>query len=78
MELRIESLRAEAAKAIDAASDFKSLNAERVQYLGKSGEITRLSESMREIAKEDRPRVGKLLNSLRQEVTRCLNKKSRR
>ena len=75
MEPQIESLRAEAARAIDAASDFKSLDAARVQYLGRTGEITRLSEGMREIAKEDRPRVGKLLNSLRQEVTALLEQK---
>ena len=29
----------------------KSLDAARVRYLGKSGEISRLSEGMREVAK---------------------------
>ncbi|MGA9576471.1 MAG: phenylalanine--tRNA ligase subunit alpha [Terrimicrobiaceae bacterium] len=75
MEPRIELLRAEAARAIDAASDFKSLDAARVHFIGRTGEITRLSEGMREITKEDRPRVGKLLNSLRQEVTALLEQK---
>jgi phenylalanyl-tRNA synthetase alpha chain len=77
MESRIELLRAEAVRAVDAASDLKSLDAARVRYLGKSGEITRLSEGMREVAKEDRPRVGKLLNDMRQEVSALLEEKER-
>ena len=77
MESRIESLRAEAVTAIEAASDPKSLDAVRVRYLGKYGEITRLSEGMREIDKEDRPRLGKLLNQLRQDVSASLEEKER-
>ena len=78
MESRIESLRTEAATAIDAVSDPKSLDAARVRYLGKSGEITRLSEGMRDVAKEDRPRVGKRLNELRQAVSSLLEEKERK
>jgi phenylalanyl-tRNA synthetase alpha chain len=44
-------------------------------YLGKQGEITKLSEGMRDVAKEDRPRIGKLLNELRQAVTSALEQK---
>ena len=77
MESRIESLRAEAVAAIEAASDPKSLDAARVRYLGKSGEITRLSEGMREVAKGDRPRLGKLLNQLRQDVSESLEERER-
>ena len=75
MESRIELLRAEAVTAIEAASDPKSLDAARVRYLGKSGEITRLSEGMRDVAKEDRPRLGKLLNQLRHDVSASLEEK---
>jgi phenylalanyl-tRNA synthetase alpha chain len=75
MESRIESLRVEAISAIEAANDLRSLDAERVRYLGKSGEISRLSEGMREVPKEGRPRLGKLLNELRQEVQASLERK---
>ena len=77
MESRIESLRAEALSALEAANDPRSLEAARIKYLGKSGEISRLSEGMREVAKEDRPRLGKLLNQLRQEVQASLEEKER-
>jgi phenylalanyl-tRNA synthetase alpha chain len=75
MESRIESLRVEAISAIEAADDLRSLDAARVRYLGKSGEISRLSEGMREVPKEDRPRLGKLLNELRQEVQASLERR---
>ena len=75
MEDRIAALQTEAVVAIKAAADRKSLDAARVLYLGKSGEITRLSEGMREVAKDDRPRIGKLLNDLRQAVNTAMEQK---
>jgi len=75
MEDRIAALQKGAVAAIEAATDRRSLEGARVAHLGKSGEITRLSEGMREVAKEDRPRVGKLLNELRQAVNAALESK---
>ena len=75
MESRIELLRAEAVAAIEAASNPQLLDAARVRYFGKNGEITRLSEGMRDVAKEDRPRLGKLLNQLREDVSASLEEK---
>lgn len=75
MEDRIAALQTEAVAAVNAAADAKSLDAARVKYVGKSGEITRLSEGMREVSKEDRPRIGKLLNELRQAVSTALEAK---
>ena len=75
MESRIESLRIEAIGAVNAAADSRSIVAARVRFLGKSGEISRLSEGMRDLPKEDRPRLGKLLNELRQEVQALLDQK---
>ncbi len=77
MQSRIDSLRVEAIAAIEAANDSRSLEAVRVRYLGKNGEISRLSEGMREVSKEDRPRLGKFLNELRQEVQASLEKRER-
>ena len=74
MESQIASLRTEALSAIEASSDRKSLEAARVRFLGKQGEITRLSEGMRTVSKEDRPRIGQALNELRQSVTSSLVK----
>ncbi|MBV8226822.1 MAG: phenylalanine--tRNA ligase subunit alpha [Verrucomicrobia bacterium] len=45
----------------------------RVKYLGKVGAISRLSENMRNLPKENRPRVGKLLNEIRNSVIAALD-----
>ena len=75
MQSQIDSLRLEATTALEKASDSRSLEAIRVRYLGKNGAISRLSEGMREVPKEDRPRLGKLLNELRQEVQAFLERR---
>ena len=77
MQSQINALRLEAMTALETANDSSSLESVRVRYLGKNGAISRLSEGMREIPKEDRPRLGKLLNELRQEVQASLEKRER-
>ena len=77
MQSQIDSLRLEATAALETANDARSLEAVRIRYLGKNGAISRLSEGMREVPKEDRPRLGKLLNELRQEVQVSLEKRER-
>ena len=69
MTSQIEVLRDEALAAMAAASDRIALDAVRVRFLGKSGAITALSEGMRNVSKEDRPQIGKLLNELRDTVS---------
>jgi phenylalanyl-tRNA synthetase alpha chain len=78
MEQQAESLRSEALALIAAANDTSSLEAARVRFLGKSGAITVLSEGMRNVPKEDRPKFGKLLNDLRQAVTTALEESEKR
>ena len=69
MEQQVDSLRAEALALITSASNTASLEAVRLKYLGKNGAITALSEGMRNVPKEDRPKFGKILNDLRAAVT---------
>ena len=73
MESEIAALQTAAVAAIATAPDARTLEDARIKYLGKQGEITRLSEGMRHVAKEDRPRLGKALNELRQAVTAALD-----
>lgn len=72
MEEQIEILRAEALAEIGAVADRAALESARVKLLGKSGSVTALSEGMRNVSKEDRPKFGKLLNELRQSVTSAI------
>lgn len=55
-----------------AGADASAIEGLRVELLGRQGEVTRLGEAMREVAKEDRPALGRLLNDLRTSVTEAL------
>jgi len=68
MDQQIEQLRAEALAALAAAGDETALEAVRVKYLGRTGSISLLSEGMKSLSKEDKPRIGKLLNEARNAV----------
>jgi len=77
MEAQIDSLRTEALAAISAARIAPELDAARVKYMGRAGAIPLLSEGMRNVAKEDKARVGKALNALRTDVTAALEARER-
>jgi phenylalanyl-tRNA synthetase alpha chain len=72
MEAQIDSLRTEALAAISAVQTAPDLDAVRVKYMGRAGVIPLLSEGMRNVAKEDKARVGKALNAIRTDVTAAL------
>jgi len=75
MEAQLEQIRTEALAEIGAVADEASLEAARVKYLGRSGSLTALSEGMRTVSKEDKPRIGKLLNETRVAVTSALEER---
>src|SRR6476620_1714714 len=73
MEEDLQRLQETATGEIAQASSKIALENIRVKYLGKAGDISRWSENMRHLAKEDRPRAGKLLNEVRSVVTAALD-----
>ena len=69
MEEKIEELKREAAEAVKkAAKNLNDLNEIRVKYLGKKGEITGLLRGLGKLSKEDRPRIGQIVNEARQQL----------
>ena len=73
MDQQLEQLRAEALAALATAGDEPALEAVRVKYLGRSGSISVLSEGMKSLSKDDKPRIGKLLNEVRNAVTAAID-----
>ena len=55
------------------ASTVKELNDVRVAYLGKKGPITDLLKGMGKLPAEERPKMGALVNVVREEVTVVLD-----
>ena len=68
MKEMLEKLRAESAAAIAGAADAEALEALRVKYLGKKGELTAILKQMGKLSAEERPVIGQLANSVRAEL----------
>ena len=61
----LEKIRKEAIERMENAENLDRLNEIRVAYLGKKGELTQVLKSMKDVAKEDRPKVGQMVNDTR-------------
>ena len=65
MKEQLEAIRAGALAAIGAAGNTGELEALRVQYLGKKGELTAVLKQMGKLSAEERPVMGQLANDVR-------------
>ncbi len=65
MKEQLEKIREEALGRIEASENLEALNDIRVAYLGKKGELTNLLKSMKDVAPEERPKVGQMVNEVR-------------
>lgn len=65
MKDQLEKIKKEALDKIDASDALDKLNDIRIAYLGKKGELTQVLKSMKDVAPEDRPKVGQMVNDVR-------------
>ncbi len=65
MKDQLAKIRAEALAAIGATDAAAALDAVRVKYLGKKGELTALLKQTGKLPPEERPAVGQLANEVR-------------
>ncbi len=65
MKERLEAIREEAIAKINASKDIDKLNEIRVEILGKKGQLTEVLKGMKNVAPEERPKVGQLVNDTR-------------
>ncbi len=75
MQNKINEIYKSALSAISAANDLKAIDDIRVAFLGKSGSVTGLLKGMRDFAPEDRPKVGQMVNDLREKISNALAEK---
>ena len=69
----LSDLISQAASDIDAASDLAALDAVRVAYLGKKGEITARLKTLGQLPPEERSAAGQEINQAKQTVQGQLN-----
>ena len=62
----------QARQAIEQAADLQVLDQVRVQYLGKKGLLTERMKQLGQLAPEDRPKVGALINEAKEAVQQAI------
>ena len=78
MKEKLAKIREEILKQIDASENLDKLNEVRVSALGKKGALTELLKSMKEVAPEERPKVGQLVNDTRAAIEELLEESKTR
>ena len=72
MKERLQKIKEEAIARIKESKNPESLNDVRVSVLGKKGELTALLKSMKDVAPEERPVFGQLVNDTRAEIEKVM------
>ena len=69
----LQKIKAEATEALKAPS--ADLEAIRIKYLGKKGELTAVLRGMGQLSAEERPKIGQMANEIRAEIEEMLRRK---
>ena len=77
MKETLEQIRQEALDALAGAADAQALDALRVKYLGKKGELTAVLKQMGRLSAEERPVIGQLANEVRAALEEALETRGR-
>ena len=76
MKAQLEAIRSAALEAIQGAQDAAELDAVRVQYLGKKGELTAVLKQMGKLSPEERPVMGQVANEVRAALEAAIESQS--
>ncbi len=77
MKDKLNKIVSEALSQIDGSEHLEKLNEIKVAYLGKKGELTQVLKSMKDVAAEDRPKVGQMVNEARTSIEEKIEKKKK-
>lgn len=74
MRQTIEKLKTEFDSELQTAASSNQLEDIKVKYLGKKGPIQDLMKSLKDVAPEERPITGKIINDLKEHVASAIEK----
>ena len=77
MKEKLQGILQSAKEQLAAAADARALDDARVKFLGKKGELTALLKGMKDVAAEERPVVGQLINDVRAEIETIIDKQKK-
>ena len=72
MREQLETIRKAALEEINAVDSLSALDALRVKYLGKKGEVTAILKQMGKLTPEERPVMGQLANEVRAAIEEAI------
>jgi phenylalanyl-tRNA synthetase alpha chain len=75
---KINSVLEDFQKETSESIDLKILEEIRINYLGKNGRVTNLFEGLKSVPKEEKPLLGKSLNSLKDQITSKISELKRK
>ncbi len=73
--MQIEELLSRATQALDSTTDLTGLDAVRVQFLGKKGELTQQLKALGGLSAEDKKTRGREINEAKQALQQSLEKR---
>ena len=76
MKEQLKSIAEAAYGALEAVKDIQELDALRVKYLGKKGELTAILKQMGSLSAEERPVIGQLANEIRGKIEEAISVKT--
>lgn len=76
MQQKVDLLRQQFQSELKQVKNSKIVEELRVKYLGKKGPVQELLVHLRECSVEERPRMGKVINDLKEEIARLLDQAS--
>ncbi|PKM56212.1 MAG: phenylalanine--tRNA ligase subunit alpha [Firmicutes bacterium HGW-Firmicutes-5] len=72
MKEQLEAIKIKVVRNLDNIANLKALEEVRVNILGKKGELTSILKGMKDVAPEDRPTIGALVNEVRTDIEAAL------
>jgi phenylalanyl-tRNA synthetase alpha chain len=78
LESQLQNLATSARERILEAASPEQLEAVRVEVLGRKGALTEISKGMGKLSPEDRARLGKLLNTAKNDLEAALEERQKR
>ena len=75
MREKLEQIAEKSKERIEQIKNSQELNNLKISVLGKKGELTEILRGMKDIAAEERPVVGSLVNKVRDEIETLISEK---
>jgi len=72
MKEQLQVIQQQTLESLSAITDLKALDELRVNILGKKGALTSILKGMKDVAPEERPMIGALVNEVRQSIESAL------